>query len=45
VLERLVAARHAGLTELLADWSPARHRELAEFLRRVAGDLAQDVPI
>ncbi len=45
VLERLVAARHAGLTELLADWSPEQHRELAEFLRRVAGDLAQDVPI
>jgi DNA-binding MarR family transcriptional regulator len=45
VLERFVAARHAGLTELLADWSPAQHRELAEFLRRVAGDLAQDVPI
>ena len=44
VLERLVTARHAGLTELLADWSPAQHRELAEFLRRIAGDLAQDVP-
>jgi DNA-binding MarR family transcriptional regulator len=45
VLERLVAARHAGLTELLADWSPEQHRELSVFLRRVAGDLAQDVPI
>jgi EmrB/QacA subfamily drug resistance transporter len=45
VLERLVAARHAGLTEVLADWSPEQHRELSVFLRRVAGDLAQDVPI
>jgi EmrB/QacA subfamily drug resistance transporter len=45
VLDRLVAARRDGLTELLADWSPERHRELSEFLRRVAGELAQDVPI
>jgi EmrB/QacA subfamily drug resistance transporter len=45
VLERLVAARRDGLTELLAEWSPERHRELSEFLRRVAGELAQEVPI
>jgi DNA-binding MarR family transcriptional regulator len=45
VLDRLVAARRDGLAELLADWSPERHRELSEFLRRVAGELAQEVPI
>ncbi len=45
VFDRLVAARRAGLVELLADWSPEQHRELSEFLRRVAGDLAPDGPL
>jgi DNA-binding MarR family transcriptional regulator len=44
VLERLRAARRAGLAELMADWSPEQHRDLAEFLRRVAGDLAREAP-
>jgi EmrB/QacA subfamily drug resistance transporter len=44
VLERLRAARRAGLAELLADWSPEQHRDLSEFLRRVAGDLARESP-
>ncbi|MEA2725382.1 MAG: hypothetical protein QOH59_3153, partial [Gemmatimonadales bacterium] len=44
VLERLRAARHAGLAELLADWSPEQHGDLSEFLRRVAGDLAREAP-
>ena len=44
VLERLRAARRAGLAELLADWSPEQHRDLSEFLRRVAGDLARETP-
>jgi DNA-binding MarR family transcriptional regulator len=44
VLERLRAARRAGLSELLADWAPEQPRDLAEFLRRVAGDLAREAP-
>jgi EmrB/QacA subfamily drug resistance transporter len=44
VLERLRAARRAGLAELLADWSPEQHGDLSEFLRRVAGDLAAETP-
>jgi EmrB/QacA subfamily drug resistance transporter len=44
VLQRLNAARRAGLAELLADWSPEQHRELSEFLRLVAGDLAREAP-
>jgi MFS family permease len=38
ILERLVAARNAGLRELLACWSPERHADLAEFVRRLASD-------
>jgi DNA-binding MarR family transcriptional regulator len=44
VLERLVAARRAALAELLQDWSPERHRDLSDFLRRVARDLAAESP-
>jgi len=44
VLGRLRTARRAGLAELLADWSPEQHRDLSEFLRRVAGDLAREAP-
>ena len=44
VLERLGAARRSGLAELLADWSPEQHRDLSEFLRRVAGALVTDAP-
>jgi DNA-binding MarR family transcriptional regulator len=44
ILERLRAARRDGLAELLADWSPEQHRDLSEFLRRVAGDLAREAP-
>jgi DNA-binding MarR family transcriptional regulator len=38
VLDRLVAARTAWLRELLACWAPERHAELAEFVRRLAGE-------
>jgi transposase-like protein len=44
VLQRLNAARRDGLAELLADWSPEQHRELSEFLRVIAGDLAREAP-
>jgi DNA-binding MarR family transcriptional regulator len=44
VLERLVAANRVILTRLLADWSPDEHRDLSEHLRRVARDLAGEVP-
>ena len=44
VLDRLSAARRAGLTELLADWSPEQHRDLSEFLRRVATALVPETP-
>jgi DNA-binding MarR family transcriptional regulator len=43
-VERLVAARRAGLTELLADWSPEQHGALADYLRRVARDFAAQPP-
>jgi DNA-binding MarR family transcriptional regulator len=44
VLDRLVAARQAGLAELLADWSPEQHRDLLQFLHKVAGNLASETP-
>jgi EmrB/QacA subfamily drug resistance transporter len=43
-VERLVAARREGLSELLADWSPERHGTLADYLRRVARDFAAQAP-
>ncbi|MFL5578420.1 MAG: MFS transporter [Gemmatimonadaceae bacterium] len=43
-LDRLVAARRATLVELLGDWSPERHRDLAELLNRFARDVAADAP-
>jgi DNA-binding MarR family transcriptional regulator len=38
VLDRLVAARLAWLREVLSCWAPERHAELAEFMRRLAGE-------
>ncbi len=32
---KLFAARHKWLTELLADWSPQQHAELAELLNKL----------
>jgi EmrB/QacA subfamily drug resistance transporter len=43
-MERLVAARRDGLSELLADWSPEKHGALADYLRRVARDFAAQAP-
>jgi EmrB/QacA subfamily drug resistance transporter len=34
--DRLFAARREGLRELLADWSPDQHAELAELLNRLS---------
>jgi MFS family permease len=41
---RLVAARREGLAELLADWQPEHHAELAELLNRLARSLVDDEP-
>ncbi|HEY7358886.1 MAG TPA: MDR family MFS transporter [Ktedonobacterales bacterium] len=35
-LDKLIAARHAGLAELLADWSPEEEAELATLLLRLS---------
>jgi DNA-binding MarR family transcriptional regulator len=43
-LDRLVTARREGLAELLSDWSPEQHEELAGLLSRLARDLAADAP-
>jgi hypothetical protein len=42
VSERLKAARLERLSDLLADWSPAEHRQVGELLRRYSSDLSQD---
>jgi DNA-binding MarR family transcriptional regulator len=34
--DRLFAARREGLRELLADWSPEQHAELADLLNRLS---------
>jgi EmrB/QacA subfamily drug resistance transporter len=39
VSERLMKARRERLGELLADWSPEQHRQVAEILRKYAGDV------
>jgi EmrB/QacA subfamily drug resistance transporter len=39
VNERLRIARRERLGELLADWSPEEHRQVAEILQRYAGDV------
>ena len=42
VLDRLVAARRAHLTELLAEWKPRDQEELAAALRQVAREMIPD---
>jgi len=42
VLDRLVAARRAHLTELLAEWKPRDEVELAAALRQVAREMVPD---
>jgi EmrB/QacA subfamily drug resistance transporter len=42
--ERLVAAKCAGLRELLAGWEPDEHPELAELIDRLGRDLMSEIP-
>jgi EmrB/QacA subfamily drug resistance transporter len=42
--ERLVAARCAGLRELLDGWDPEQHRELEQLVDRLARDLVGEIP-
>jgi DNA-binding MarR family transcriptional regulator len=42
--ERLVAARCAGLRELLAGWNPDEHPELRELIDKLGRDLVSQIP-
>jgi len=42
--ERLVAARCAGLRELLAGWHPDQHPELQQLVDRLGRDLVSEIP-
>jgi EmrB/QacA subfamily drug resistance transporter len=42
VLDRLVEARRAHLTEVLGDWDPERRGELSERMRQMSRDLVPD---
>jgi len=42
--ERLVAARREGLAELLQDWSPEEHAEVAAMLSRLARAITAEAP-
>jgi EmrB/QacA subfamily drug resistance transporter len=42
--ERLVAARRARLSELLAGWEPEQHRELQQLVEQLARDLVSEMP-
>lgn len=42
VLDRLVEARRAHLTEVLAEWGPERRTELSERMARMSRDLIPD---
>jgi EmrB/QacA subfamily drug resistance transporter len=44
VLDRLVDARRAHLTEVLSEWDDTRRGELAEQIRRMSRDLVPDAP-
>jgi hypothetical protein len=44
VLGRLVEARRAHLSEVLAEWDPERRGELAERVRQMSRDLVPDAP-
>ena len=43
VLEKLVAARRAHLTEVLAQWAPGERPELADLLRRLVNEAVPNV--
>ena len=42
--ERLVAARCAGLRELLNGWDPDEHAELQELVDKLGRDLVSEIP-
>jgi DNA-binding MarR family transcriptional regulator len=44
VLEKLVDARRSHLTELLAEWGPAKREELAARVRQLSHELVRDAP-
>lgn len=44
ILERIDAARRAGLNELLAGWAPEQHPELLELVRSLGTELAAAAP-
>ena len=41
-IDRLQAARRAGLTELLDGWDPDAHPEIGDMVRRLAHELLAD---
>ena len=43
-LRRLEVARRERIGDLLADWSPDEHRQVAELLRRYASDVPEEAP-
>jgi hypothetical protein len=43
-LRRLDDARRERIAEVLADWSPDQHRQVAELLRRYATDVPDEAP-
>ena len=44
VLSSLMLARRERIGDLLADWSPDEHRQVAELLRRYASDVPEEAP-
>jgi EmrB/QacA subfamily drug resistance transporter len=42
--ERLVAARRAGLRELLSGWDPDEHLQLRELVDKLGRDLVSEIP-
>jgi DNA-binding MarR family transcriptional regulator len=44
IFEALVAVRRATLEELVRDWSPEDHAQLAPVLDRLARSLASEMP-
>jgi DNA-binding MarR family transcriptional regulator len=43
-VEKLIAARRAGLARLLDGWSPDQHVDVAQLLTRLAGELVGERP-
>jgi DNA-binding MarR family transcriptional regulator len=43
--ERLIAARCAGLRELLAGWDPEAQPEIKQMVERLGRDLVSEIPL